>query len=238
MQFIHKNNLPPNNWDNWFVDGNNTRSHDFRLLPTPHQAKEFLLIEQKGLCAYCQKKIEVENASIEHVIPYSQNMNLSTIYYNLVIVCQNFITDSANKKHCDKARGKSLLPPIIFHKDFSFILNDDATYTKGEYCKLFIAEEDGTLNANTIFYNDTEGSLYLQVLSFIAILHLNHDNLKAARVEFLKGWEMNLIGKTVKQQKAFWSRRFADILGNLSHPYRQFLLIYLDKKIKQSGKIK
>lgn len=126
MQYIKKSGLQPADWDHWFTlytaDGNR-RSFDYKadyaaLPDIPAHAKQFLLNEQYGLCAYCQGEITLGNSSIEHVIPKSANVHLSTSYHNLVAVCNEPVKDPATgKRHCDKERGDKILPHVIFYAD-------------------------------------------------------------------------------------------------------------------------
>jgi len=63
MQFIQKQNIPPPNWDEWFtVAGNPGRRSfdygaDYTALTNLLHAKQYLIDEQYGLCAYCQQTI-------------------------------------------------------------------------------------------------------------------------------------------------------------------------------------
>jgi len=84
MQFINKSHLIPPDWDIWFTTATGRRTYnyaDYQELRDLGLAKEYLLNEQSGLCAYCQKQITTDNASIEHIVPKSHNTALSTNYY-------------------------------------------------------------------------------------------------------------------------------------------------------------
>ena len=119
MQYIKKANQPPEQWDHWFTRTDAKRSYDYGndidVLPNREGARLHLLTEQNYLCAYCQKKLTLENSSIEHVLPKSLNKELSTNYFNLVAVCKSPLPDPNTKRlHCDKEKGDKIIPPLLF----------------------------------------------------------------------------------------------------------------------------
>jgi len=213
MQFILKKNTPPPDWDDWFRDGKGERSFTYRTPPIA--AKQHLINEQNGLCAYCQKEISANTSTIEHVIPNSLNEYFSTSYHNLVAVC-------TTREYCEKVRGNLLLPPIIFYSDLS--CPDGANFN------YFIAEEDGSISILS-HGKDINWNLWMQLRAFIDILNLNNDNLVLKRQEILTRWRLSISGKPYSQQKAFWKAEFDVILNKPGQPFRQFLLIYLKKKM-------
>ena len=169
MQYIHKQEIPPVDWDLWFTiqsEDGIRRSYDYGIdcpaLLNLHLAKGFLLNEQNGLCAYCQKTLNNEDASIEHIAPKEHNLPLSTNYYNLVAVCRNPVKDPVNgRSHCDKERGGKLLPTLIFYK------NCNVTATKSNaYFEVY--SNRGILPKNIL-----SQEIKSQVQSFIDILNLN-----------------------------------------------------------------
>ena len=78
MQYINKSDSEPREWNAWFTTGTGRRSYDYAAdqggLADLPLAKAHLWQEQNGLCAYCQSKLPIENASIEHVIPKTHNV--------------------------------------------------------------------------------------------------------------------------------------------------------------------
>ena len=127
MEYIKKANSQPADWGNWFTTGTGIRSYDYgadySALRGLTDAKQFLINEQNGLCAYCQQDISKDNssiASIEHVVPKSINKELSTNYFNLVAVCNLKVKDSiTNRLHCDNEKGSEVISPFIFYSDSS-----------------------------------------------------------------------------------------------------------------------
>ncbi len=224
MQYIEKYPTPPQDWDRWFTKADGIRSFDYKkdydALTNLRLAKRFLLNEQHGLCAYCQQVIPIENASIEHVTPKEHNVNLSTNYYNLVVVCKTQMKDSEGKVHCDKQRLSSLISPIIFYR------NVDASTTKTN--SYFGAYADGSVFAKPNLDEQTKK----QVEAFIEILNLNHSRLKETRAkEVLDGINAIFIHLPPHQKRAFWQNQYNRILQNRSYPFRQFLLSYIGSKI-------
>lgn len=197
MQYIEKQTTPPNDWDKWFTTANGVKSFDYKKdynsLTSVKLAKRFLLDEQHGLCAYCQQVITVENSSIEHITPKEYNVNLSTNYFNLVVVCKTQIKDNDGKVHCDKQRLSSLISPIIFYG------NADANASKTN--SYFTAYSDGTVITKPNLDEQTKK----QAEAFIEVLNLNHTQLKETRVkDVLDG--INAIFKNLPQhqKKDFW----------------------------------
>ena len=222
MQYINKTSVEPANWANSFLSIAGVRIYDYRQLPTPNGAKQHLITEQNGLCAYCQKAIDMANSTIEHVIPYGQSPLISTSYHNLVAVCANFAKDEKKRLHCDKARLDTILPPIIFHKEF--------THPAGLNCKYFRPQDDGSLSVTPYNYR-MDWNIHLQVVAFIEILNLNHYNLKKNRSEILREWILELGTLTERQIRRYWQIKYDEIIADLSFPFRQFFLIYIREQL-------
>lgn len=70
--------------DNDVEDIRNVFDNDF----PKNDVKKILIHEQKGLCAYCMKKIEIgSHSKIEHFIPLSKDKEKSIDYNNMLGVC-------------------------------------------------------------------------------------------------------------------------------------------------------
>ena len=194
------------------------------LIVKNKKALQYLIDEQNGLCAYCQKEITVKNASMEHVIPYSQNQLISTLYHNLVAVCQNFTRDDKNRKHCDKSRGNTLLPFLIFHKDF--------TAPDGECSFYFDTEDNGLIKARMYDHTKMDWNIHMQVIAFIEILNLNHSSIKKKRSDMLRDWEVDIYDKPDRLIKRFWMDKYDEYRNDFFAPFRQFFLIHIKNKLK------
>lgn len=87
---------------------------------TKDELLKALLSEQKYLCAYCMRKIDINNASIEHIIGQNYiDKNKENIgeknqinYDNLLAVCDG--KSCKDTLHCDKSRAKyQIAHPIL-----------------------------------------------------------------------------------------------------------------------------
>lgn len=233
MQYIKKQNKPPENWDSYFekyIDGTEpVRSFDYgkdygslRQLST---VLELLINEQHGLCAYCQQKIKKENASIEHVFAKEFNKELSTNYYNLVAVCKNPPKDKQNRSHCDKERGSALLTPIIFYADSQVEATKNNSY--------FVAYSDGLIEAKP----QLKSAIKKQVEAFIELLNLNNSILKESRAKDVLDGLTSIFAAIPNDnptKKNFWQAQFERILRDEKRPFRQFLLIYIFGKLRRN----
>jgi uncharacterized protein (TIGR02646 family) len=228
MQYIEKSKLEPAAWGNWFsvpAMPLPRRSYDYGLdysaMTELWRAKEFLLKEQHGLCAYCQSKLTLDQSSIEHVIPKELNIELSTVYSNLVAVCKSPLADpSTGRLHCDKEKSNKLIFPLIFVSvaNVNLIANN----------KYFTAQADGSivpkLNLNA------EDKKLVEV--YIEVLNLNHSLLMAKRSKDVLNKILDVFRVIPKpQRRSFWERQFTRILGDPSQPFRQFLLIYISNQL-------
>lgn len=225
MQYIKKQPTEPQDWKDWFTVPPNRRTYDYNkdssALPSLALAKKFLLQEQNWLCAYCQSKLDEATSSIEHITPKSKNVDLSTNYHNLVVVCKSPLSDpDTNKKHCDKERGNLLLPSVIFYSD------SDCTEIASN--RFFCAYSDGKLDVN---HNLPEHEKQ-QIQAFIEILNLNHSLLRSKRAKgYIRIFSQNLSAIPKLQRKAFIMSEYNRVLFNTKLPYRQFILIYLAGKL-------
>ena len=116
MRFVQKNTVIPADFLNSFT-GINAFSN---LYNDNKQAILSVLInEQKGLCVYCNQKITVGTATIEHLICQSHNHSFDLNYYNLLAVCKGN-QGVPNAMHCDKYRSHQqndyFLPFFFFEK--------------------------------------------------------------------------------------------------------------------------
>ncbi|TAF73984.1 MAG: TIGR02646 family protein [Bacteroidetes bacterium] len=222
MQYIQKQEIQPDNWDDWFKTANGVRTFDYLKAQNNgsdlKSVREYLIKEQYYLCAYCQSKITIDNSSIEHVIPKSLNLELSTNYHNLVAVCKNQIKDENGRLHCDKEKGSLPIVPYIFYSNSDVNIGVNNNY--------FRASNDGS-----IITKDNKNEIeYFQIKSFVDILNLNHTTLKNKRKSAI--FTLTSVYKKLSehQKNVFWITKLNTFLANKSNPYRQFLLIYCQSK--------
>jgi uncharacterized protein (TIGR02646 family) len=223
MQYIKKQNTPPFDWEVWFTKATGERTYDYAdysALTQLKYAKEFLLNEQHNLCAYCQKTISLERASIEHVIPKKCNKELSTNYYNLVAVCKVQTKDTeTGKLHCDKHKEDHPITPFIFFSD--------ADVTNSKNNPYFDVGSNGEIRARrNLSFERSQ-----QVEAFISVLNLNHKALKESRTKDVLDGILQVFRQLKPyQQKSFWESQFNRIVNDKKQPYRQYLLIYIGNK--------
>lgn len=225
MEYIEKQAVPPAAWETWFTKTTGGRSYDYKadydILRNLKAARQHLLDEQHHLCAYCQRRISIDNSSIEHVIPKELNKALSTAYSNLVVVCLTQEKDSEGRLHCDKEKGNKIILPLIFLSN--------STVTNSQNNRYFEAHADGSICAKPTL-PDVEKK---QIDSFIYILNLNHYVLKKNRTkDFLDSLIVTsrILHDNV-QRRRYWKKQYERIAPQKNHPHRQFLLIYINQQL-------
>lgn len=232
MQFIDKQPEAPQGWNDWFSRtdgyGDIVRSHNYAAHASEYheikQAKQFLIEEQHGLCAYCQKKLNIDTASIEHLVPKSFNKAISTNYHNLVAVCKTATKDSAGKLYCEPQRGNQLMVLPIMYKNCATILENGHPY--------FRAKADGTIEVKKELPQQT----YAQLHAFIEILNIgSHSVLRNNRKNALdKLLEPFVILPTDQAKQQYLQIQFDRINEDIGIEYRQYLLMYLSGVMKKT----
>lgn len=224
MQYIKKQNTEPAGWKGWFTTATNHRTYDYGrdygALVNLSSAKQFLLTEQNGLCAYCQQKLKLQQASIEHVIPKEYNLELSTSYFNLVAVCKETPKDWYGNDHCDKHKQSKMIAPLIFASA--------SNVTELFNHRYFTANFDGSIHVKA---SATDEDKKLASV-FIDVLNLNHNLLKDKRKrEAIDPLFDAMNSLDAGEKRNFLKHQFQKILLNKERPFRMFLLIYIAGKI-------
>lgn len=233
MQYIKKGNTQPADWEVWFTKATGERSYDYDkdrgAMRDLLKAREFLIKEQNGLCAYCQKKIDLHTSSIEHVFPKTSSKVLSTNYHNLVASCTQPPGIDAREIHCDPKKEHHMIVPIMLSID-SECKEIGGIFQVNKY---FRASADGSISTKS---GKTDGIDQV----FIEVLNLNSEALKRKREKYLDGIIAVLDpGLSPVQKRIILINKIRILLLHLSHEYREYLLIYciykvrsLDQKIK------
>lgn len=76
-----------------------------------NEVKEILLHEQHGICAYCMRRIRMDNHSrVEHLVPLSRNKDMAIDYNNMLGVCDGGEKVTGDKGHilCCDAHKKEI----------------------------------------------------------------------------------------------------------------------------------
>ena len=162
--------------------------------------REQLYKEQRALCCYCMKIIEIDNqdtsknATIEHFLPDSVFKENCADYFNLYLTCPNLhknedeIEATSDEKHCDKFKGNYLIPKFIGYlhrenngnvtkcEDFFQYNANGYILPSGSYKSL----EDFKRNYENLGIDEKAALLTIE------ILNLNAEVLRKERLEFIK----------------------------------------------------
>lgn len=102
-----------------------------------NEMKKILISEQKGLCAYCMRRIHVNSHSrIEHYIPLSRNKEKAIDYTNLLGVCDGGESIEGKLGHslcCDANKKEEMItinPLNEKHMELIAYKPDGTIYTK------------------------------------------------------------------------------------------------------------
>ncbi|MEI6138505.1 MAG: retron system putative HNH endonuclease [Mariniphaga sp.] len=189
---------------------------------------EYLIIEQHGLCAYCNQRITKETATVEHLICQSHNSNFDLNYHNLFAVCKG--NEGVNQtSHCDKFRANSkkndyFLPFILFEQCLTSSWNQTNPFFDVEFNRKsgVISGKIEAKQANVKGYP----SVNSRITYAIDTLNLNTPVLVNARKS---KWEMVL---QTKQEKGIdWQSLFNYYLNSTSlTDFHEFVLLAIRKQ--------
>ena len=123
MLYIEKEGLPDavnrkiielsknKEWKNISEDDTTAIRNTFDNAFPKNGVKEILLHEQHGICAYCMRRIRMDNHSrVEHLIPLSRNKDRALDYNNMLGVCDGGEKSTGNQGHilCCDAHKKEI----------------------------------------------------------------------------------------------------------------------------------
>ena len=118
-----------------------------------NEAKEILLHEQHGICAYCMRRIRMDNHSrVEHLVPLSKNKDMAIDYNNMLGVCDGGEKVTGNQGHilcCDahKKETEIMISPLN-----KVQMNKIAYDSEGKiYTKPKDEDMERDINTRTIF---------------------------------------------------------------------------------------
>ena len=191
-----------------------------------------LLNEQGFLCAYCMQSIDINSATIEHII--GQNYKDSRYngkdyqinYDNLLAVCQG--KSCRNELHCDKSRANYQKNRLLFANPLKKQIVSNIKYTNNgviyykEYQEKHAIKKYKDHSQHNINQNIQYDLMY--------VLNLNCTNLKEERKAAL-----NAIKKITKN----WSdtKRITNLLDkhqtptSTYYPFQEMLIYFLKKHI-------
>lgn len=224
MQYIKKSNEPPADWRKWFTVANQKLVYDYEQAQNNGAnltaVREYLINEQNGLCAFTQQTINLNNSTIDHIIPKSLNKELSTNYYNLVAVIKNISFNNENLNP-NQAKDNKIIPPILF------VDHAEVRSSKNHYY-FRASASTGEILIKSPMKNKLDE---LNAKVFLENTSLNHSILKGLRLNALDGILAASFGNQNKSK--FISCQFDSILKNKNKPFRQYLLMYFALKMKK-----
>ncbi|WP_312077702.1 hypothetical protein [Chryseobacterium sp.] len=196
------------------ADHRRTAPTDYNGYREKQTLREYLVVEQRGICCYCMGRIHPKELTmkIEHFLSHSGHPDMRLVYTNLFGACLGNMKGGA-ETHCDTFKGSK---KFSYHLCTSGSIHNEIKYkSDGEICS-----DNQQL--------DTELN---------TILNLNFPVLKKARKSTLDGFiKANLSGKLGPLNKTKL-KKFRDKWAGVSNtnplePYCMIVVYYLDKKIK------
>lgn len=129
MKYIQKNAAP--NWlERWRGQREPIQQATYQQLMLEHgdDLRKELLIEQGGLCCFCNRKISEASMSIEHLVPQSRDSGKATDWSNLVASCND-------RNTCNQSRSNTALEvlPTHPHCEKTIYLNPAGRLETAEY---------------------------------------------------------------------------------------------------------
>jgi uncharacterized protein (TIGR02646 family) len=172
------------------------------------ELRKALLEEQGYLCAYCLGRIydDPNKTKIEHLKSRKNHPNLALDYHNMVVCCPGNLNGAF---HCDTAKGDQ----DISFSPFSSSLQDSIRYSS---------------KSGEISSSDENWDRELR-----EVVKLNHNLLKANRLETLRGVIMALEQKQWRRNELRikldeWQRPHA---SGKKKPYCGIVIWFLKKKL-------
>ena len=133
MLYIEKEGLPNNvakkiielsksdGWKNIGEDDTTAIRRAFDNDFPKNEVKEILLHEQHGICAYCMRRIRMDNHSrVEHFVPLSHNKNMAIDYSNMLGVCdggEKATGDQGRILCCDAHKKETEMDKIAYDSE-------------------------------------------------------------------------------------------------------------------------
>lgn len=173
------------------------------------ELRESLIVEQGYICAYCLRRIKLDDSRVEHIKPRSVYLDLALRYSNMVLCCNGLINSDC---HCDKRKGSQEITFDLFGEVF--------------FKTLSYSSASGEIKSSNIQWNSEINK----------VLNLNNRLLMQNRKRALEGaiqcLSENSLGQ-LRKHRSLWEGR--DKQGQFK-PYCSIVLWYIDKKLKQMSR--
>lgn len=174
-----------------------------------------LVLDQKGLCCYCQQRIraDISSMKIEHWKPQTPNPALQLTYSNILGACIGGEGKPTRIQHCDTRKRDtdiSFNPANSLHNvENMFSFHGSGRIEAKNHCSALQAELDNILN-------------------------LNKEILKKNRIGALKSFQATLGKKSLSKQE--WHRKLTEWDGSADgelKPFSQVVVYYIRKKLNR-----
>jgi len=162
-----------------------------------------LVKEQNSICAYCMRTINLENATIEHIVGQSYvdekgkkiGKNEDTNYDNMLAVCKGEFC--LNETHCDKSRS-------IYQNKNPLLSISPLNRSQMSHIKF-------TRKSGVIYYNQLDEESRIND-DLNRVLNLNCDGIKENRVRVLEAIKKSLFRhkfnkKFAQKELEYWENK-------------------------------
>lgn len=110
MKHIKKGSEPQS-----FTDWKNSANDDWKPRfdqlsgEVKKDVKNALIVEQGGICCYCERKLDYDDTHIEHLNPQCMNEEERLEFNNFLCSCQKNL-QQGEPLHCGNSKGSKVLP--------------------------------------------------------------------------------------------------------------------------------
>ncbi|MEA2018219.1 MAG: hypothetical protein U9N59_07205 [Campylobacterota bacterium] len=194
---------------------------------------ESLLNEQNYSCAYCMQKINIANATIEHIIGQNYidedgnelGKDNQIDYDNMLVVCDG--KSCNNEEHCDKSRSKYQKNRPLFTNPLENRIVQNIKYSANGfvyYKKYQDIQSIEKLNKNNQLDEDSNIKYDIQ-----KVLNLNCQNLKEKRKAKIQAMK-KLTNNYTSMEKM---KKLLDKIQDNNDEFSQVLVYFLNNKLRK-----
>lgn len=154
--------------------------------PVKDEIRKALVNEQKGICAYCMRRIrpDSKHMKVEHWQSQDSYPTEQLNYRNMLGVCLGHEGSPQKDQTCDTRKGELELK------------YNPANHLHNVNSKIYYKSEDGRINSSDEEFSQQIGG------ETNSVLNLNHPIIKRNRLEVLKGLQATLSKKPGQRTKA------------------------------------
>jgi len=137
MKYIEKSSVEPSSLSDWKAQDKMYKRAKAKWKrfgkPYKEEFKKDLIDEQGGICCYCEQKLKIDDAHLEHLLPQKLDSFSESLfdYNNLLCSCQKELT-KGEPRHCGNSKGSwydenLLVSPLDTECEVKFKYNSDGT---------------------------------------------------------------------------------------------------------------